>query len=399
MRTAAKAFADIAVDDVATLQRTVTEDDVRRFVEMTGDDNPLHVDRAYAEGTPFKDIVVHGMFGASLVSTVIGTRLPGEGALWISQNFDFKLPVRLGDELQVSCRVLKKVERERLLELEARIENQNGDVVLSGTGKVKVLEHSNGKPDHEPRQKLKVAVVTGASGGIGRAVCARLARDGWSIVAAYRSDRERAEQLVAAIEADGGEATAVQADLASAEQAEALVGAAAGVYGGVSLVVNGASPRIGAKDFESLSWSDVTGQLDVQVGGAFALAKACVPLMREQGYGKIVNITSQVVDGAPTPAWTAYAVAKAALAQFSRQLAAELGPAGITVNCVSPGMTDTRLVGDIPEKQRLIVARQTPMRRLASPADVAGAVGYLASEEADFVTGETVRVNGGQVMA
>src|SRR4029453_7124193 len=99
--------------------------------------------------------------------------------------------------------------------------------------------------------------------------------------------------------------------------------------------------------------SGVAGQLGGQLGGAFGLAKACVPLMREQGYGKIVNITSQVVDGAPTPAWTAYAVAKAALAQFSRQLAAELGPAGITVNCVSPGMTDTRLVGDIPEKQRL----------------------------------------------
>jgi 3-oxoacyl-[acyl-carrier protein] reductase len=183
------------------------------------------------------------------------------------------------------------------------------------------------------------------------------------------------------------------------DEAAALIDRATREFGGVSLVVNNASPRIAAKPFDALSWADVQQHLDVQVGGAFALCKAAVPAMREQGYGRIVNITSQAADGSPTPGWTAYAVAKSALSTFSRQLAAELGPAGITVNCVSPGMTDTRLIGDIPEKQRLIAARQTPLRRLATPEDVAGAVAYLASDAADYVTGETIRVNGGQVMA
>ena len=86
--------------------RTITGDDVRRFVDMTGDDNPLHVDPAYAETTSFKDVVVHGMLGASFLSTVIGTQLPGTGALWISQNMEFLLPVRLGDELTVSATVV-----------------------------------------------------------------------------------------------------------------------------------------------------------------------------------------------------------------------------------------------------------------------------------------------------
>jgi 3-oxoacyl-[acyl-carrier protein] reductase len=196
-----------------------------------------------------------------------------------------------------------------------------------------------------------------------------------------------------------GQALAVRADVSDPEQAASLVRAAVREFGGVSLVVNAASPRIAAKSFDALSWEDVQHHLDVQVGGAFALAKAAVPFMREQGYGKIVNVTSQAIDGSPTPGWTAYSMAKSALATFSRQLAAELGPAGITVNCVSPGMTDTRLIGDIPEKQRLIAARQTPLRRLATPEDVAGAVGYLASDAAGYVTGETIRVNGGQVMA
>jgi 3-oxoacyl-[acyl-carrier protein] reductase len=393
-----KRFDDIAVGDVESIQRTVTEADVRRFVEMTGDDNPLHVDRAYAETTPFKDIVVHGMLAGSLVSTVIGTRLPGEGALWLKQNFDFALPVRLGDELSVSCTVLKKSERERLLELEARVVNQNADTVLSGTGLVKVLESTNGHVEAKPEQ-LKVAVVSGGAGGIGRAICEQLAADGWAVVVNFRGSPDRAEAVTAAIKEAGGEALAVKADVSQADQADSLIARATREFGGVSLVVNNASPRIAAKGFDALSWDDMQHHLDVQLGGAFALVKAAVPAMREQGYGKIVNVTSQAVDGSPTLGWTAYAVAKSALATFSRQLAAELGPAGITVNCVSPGMTDTRLIGDIPEKQRLIAARQTPLRRLATPEDVAGAVAYLASDAAGYVTGETIRVNGGQVMA
>ena len=119
--------------------------------------------------------------------------------------------------------------------------------------------------------------------------------------------------------------------------------------------------------------------------------------MKAQGYGRIVAITSQVLDGAPTPKWTAYTVGKAALAAFARSLAVELGPAGITVNCVSPGMTETALIGDIPEKMRLVLARQVPLRRLATPEDVAAAVGFLVSPEADYITGETIRVNGGQI--
>ena len=393
-----KSFDDIEVGDVESIRRTVTEADVRRFVEMTGDDNPLHVDRAYAERTPFKDVVVHGMLGASLVSTVIGTKLPGEGALWLKQNFDFALPVRLGDELDVSCTVLKKSERDRLLELEARVVNQNSDTVLSGTGLVKVLESSNGHVD-EAKPQLKVAIVTGGAGGIGQAICTQLAADGYAVVVNYRDSAERAEALTAAIKESDGRALAVRADVSVPEEAARLVERAVREFGGVSLVVNNASPRIAAKNFDALSWEDVQRHLDVQLGGAFALAKAAVPAMREQGYGSIVNVTSQAIEGSPTPGWTAYAVAKSALATFSRQLAAELGPAGITVNCVSPGMTDTRLIGDIPEKQRLIAARNTPLRRLATPEDVAGAVAYLASDAAAYVTGETVRVNGGQVMA
>lgn len=391
------AFEDVQVGSSASIRRTVTEADVARFVEMTGDDNPLHVDRAYAETTPFKDVVVHGMLGASLLSTVIGTKLPGEGALWVSQSFDFPAPVRVGDELEVSATVTAKHERQRLLELDARIVNQHGELVLTGSGKVKALEPRAviASTSAEP---ARVAVVTGGSGGIGAAICRRLAADGFRVVVGYRADAERAGRTVEAIREGGGEATAVRADVGDPEAAAGLIETARQQMGGVGVLVNNASGRIGARPFDELRWDDVQAQLDVQVRGALTCSQAAAALMREHGGGRIVNITSQVLELAPAPGWTAYAIAKAGLATLSRHLAEELGPDGITVNCVSPGLTETRLVGDLPEKQRLIAARQTPLRRLALPEDVAGAVAYLASPSADFVTGQTLRVNGGRTM-
>ncbi len=400
-----KDFDAIKVGETQTLIKQIGEADVRKFVEMTGDDNPLHVDRAYAESTSFKDIVVHGMLGASFISTVIGTKLPGTGALWVSQNMEFLLPVRLGDVLTISATVQKKHERERLLELETRITNQNQQLVLTGAGKVKVLITTKPefKPDVEARSR--VAIVTGGAGGIGKAICKRLAADGFDVVVNYKGQAERAAQIVSEINAracnDGlrkGHALAVQADIATEEGARALYEAAVKRFGAVSVLVNNASPRINPKLFNATTWADVQQQIDVQVKGAFLMTSAVTPEMSARKWGRIVNITSQVLDGPPSVSWTGYAMAKGALQVFSNYMAAELGPQGITVNCVSPGMCETSLIGDIPEKAQLMIARQTPLRRLAKPADVAAAVAYLVSEDAEFVTGDTVAVNGGMAM-
>lgn len=393
-----KDFEAIQVGETHSLVKTITEADVRRFVEMTGDDNPLHVNRAYAESTPFKDIVVHGMLGASFISTVIGTKLPGTGALWVAQNLEFLLPVRLGDELTISCTVLKKHERERLLELDTRIVNQNRQVVLTGQGKVKLLTTSAPEEKNVPAVRLQVAIVTGGAGGIGKAICLRLAKDGYHVVVNYRGQGDRAAEIVAEINAGNTRAIAVQVDISTEAGVEKLYKAAVQEFGGVSVLVNNASPHINPKAFSTTEWSDVQQQLDVQVKGAFLLTRACVPEMSAHRWGRIVNITSQVIDGPPSVTWTGYAMAKGALAVFSKYMAAELGPHGITVNCVSPGMCETSLIGDVPEKAQLMIARQTPLRRLAKPADVAAAVAHLVSEDAGFITGDTIAVNGGMVM-
>jgi len=391
-------FDQVKEGDSQSLVKLITEADIRRFVEMTGDDNPLHVDPQYASLTAFKEIVVHGMLGASFLSTVIGTKLPGPGALWVSQAMDFNLPVRLGDTLTVTCTVLRKHARDRLLELETRISNQHGQAVLTGVGKVKMLEQPKPKVA-DPAVNVKVAIVTGGGGGIGRVICQRLATEGFSVVVNYLSGCERAETLVRGLCADGGQAVAVQADVATEEGAQRLCQEALRHFGGVSVLVNAASPRIVAKTIDDLEWSDVQLHLDVQLKSALMMAKACKPSMAAARHGRIINITSQSWDGTPVPGWTAYAIGKGGLATLTHYLAAELGPTGITVNCVSPGMTDTSFISGVSEKQQLMVARQTPMRRLGEPEDVAAAVAFLASDGASYITGQSLRVNGGGSMS
>ena len=132
----------IQVGDTAEIVHTVTADDLARFVELTGDDNKLHTDAGYAAKTSFKKPVAHGMLAAAFISTVIGTKLPGDGALWFAQNLEFLLPVRIGDTLTVRVEVAKKLERERVLELKTDIFNQHRQKVTTGSAKVRIIGSS-----------------------------------------------------------------------------------------------------------------------------------------------------------------------------------------------------------------------------------------------------------------
>lgn len=392
-----RTYESINIGDTSKLIKKIEEEDIKKFVDLTGDNNPLHIDKEYAEKTSFKDIVVHGMLSASFISTIIGTQLPGEGALWISQTLDFLLPVRLGDEITVLAKVLSKNDKERVLELETQVLNQHGQVVLNGKGKVRVLEKTIKKIETS-KERQKNAIVTGASGGIGRAICIKLAEKGYNILVNYNSNSSAADSLVNELQKFKIQAKAVQADVSIERDAQHLIQSCKKYFGGVSLIVNNASPKIHPKAIENLVWSEFEKHIDVQLKGSFLLSQSAIALFKEQKYGKIINIGSQEIDGAPTNGWLPYAIGKASIATLTRYLAAELGPFGIQVNTVSPGMTDTGFIRDIPEKLRLIIERQTPLRRLATPDDVAQVVAFLASEEANYITGETIRVNGGAVM-
>lgn len=390
-------YEAIKIGDAAELSHTITQRDIDHFVELTGDDNKLHMDAEYAGTTVFKKPVAHGMLGASFISTVIGTKLPGDGALWFAQNLEFILPVRVGDTITVVAEVLKKYDRDNIVELKTDIFNQYKQAVTTGVAKVKIIEPVISAKLPAVSDNKKTALVVGATGGIGQAICRQLAEDGFDVAIHYHSNRQAAINIQETLKPLGINCMTCCADIIDAEQTSGMVGQVLRKLGGLTLLVNCATARIPVIKFPSLTWEDMQAHIDTNIRGMFNLAKEVVPVFEAQSRGKIITFTTQAIE-TTSAGWLHYITAKAALQGFSRALAVELAPKGITVNMISPGMTDTELIADIPEKSRLMVAAKAPLRRLAKPEDIAGAVSFLASSKADYITGETVRVNGGQVM-
>ena len=242
----------------------------------------------------------------------------------------------------------------------------------------------------------KVAVVTGGSRGIGRAIALKLASLGAKVVVNYRVNAEAAQEVVEAIKAQGGEAIAVQADVRNADDAKRLVQTAQSTYGRLDILVNNAGIH---RDnlLVRMSEEDWDAVMDTNLRGTFNCTKAAMRPMMKQRYGRIVNITS--VSGlAGNPGQANYSAAKAGLVGFTKAVAKEVGPRKITVNAIAPGYITTDQTAYLPEEWKAKAIEMTPLGRAGSPEDIANAVAFLASDEAGFVTGVVLRVDGGLAM-
>ncbi len=240
----------------------------------------------------------------------------------------------------------------------------------------------------------RVAIVTGASRGIGRAAAMRLAAAGAAVVAAARGDH--ADAVSAEIRAAGGRSVAVSVDVTDAQRIDAMVRAALDEYGRIDVLVNNAgivrdrlALRMAPADWDPVVATNLTA--------AFHCARAVLrPMIRQRG-GRIVNVGS-VVGRMGNPGQANYAASKAGLEGFSKALAREVASRGITVNVVAPGMIDTDMTAGLNESAQAAMLGQIPMGRLGTTEEVAGAICFLASDEAAYVTGHVLAVNGGMYM-
>jgi 3-oxoacyl-[acyl-carrier protein] reductase len=244
----------------------------------------------------------------------------------------------------------------------------------------------------------RVALITGASRGIGAAVARLLADRGMRVVVNYRSSRDEADDVVASIVKAGGEAMAVQADVRDESAVLGMVGQVRAAMGEVEVLVHNALIPYAIKSFEQISWDELGGKLEQEMRAAFLVTKAVVPGMTARGYGRIVYLGT-VLGQRPREGMIALGTSKAALSQFARFVALELGPRGITVNVVAPGPVDMTTLADVfGQEHKRRQAAQTALGRIASPDDVARAVAFYAGDDSGFITGVTAPVNGGLAM-
>ncbi|WP_025690840.1 SDR family oxidoreductase [Paenibacillus zanthoxyli] len=238
----------------------------------------------------------------------------------------------------------------------------------------------------------KVALVTGASRGIGQKIAEELAAHGAKVVVNYASSPARAEEVAAGIKRNGGEAVAIQADVSKVAEVESLFQKTLEAYGQVDILVNNAGIMI-TKPLVSITEEDFDKQFAINVKGTFFAIQQAALHMKENG--RIINFSTSVI-GQMFPAYSTYAGTKGAVEQFTRQLAKELGPKGITINAVSPGPVNTELfTAGKTEEQIKAVGSTNSFGRLGEPEDISKVVLFLASPESQWVTGQTVRVNGG----
>lgn len=242
----------------------------------------------------------------------------------------------------------------------------------------------------------RVALVTGGSRGIGRAACLTLAFAGVAVVVHYNSSAQSAFETVERIKQDGGKAIALQADLGNPTAVEGLVAQTVRKLGPVDILVNNAGNMtdVSVREMTDEVWER---SIAINLSAAFRCARACIPFMQEQKWGRIINVSSQAAfTGSANHAH--YAAAKSGLLGFTYSLAKELGEFGITVNAISPGRILTDIITERMGDRREEWLKQTPLRRFGQPEEVARTLAFLASEDASYITGANINVNGGLVM-
>lgn len=240
----------------------------------------------------------------------------------------------------------------------------------------------------------KVALVTGASRGIGAAAAIRLAQDGAAVVINYHQNKEAAEKVLAEVVNAGARGMIFQADVTERVQVESMVKAAEAKLGAVDILVNNAYFPFRVSPLHEISWEDFHQAIEHELSAFYYCVQACLPAMKEKQAGRIIVISTRLAQQ-PLPRMGAYAAAKSALESMANTMAIELGPLGVAVNVVTPAFTLTDASLIMPEAFRERVKETRPLKKHLYPQDVAGAIAFLAGAEASMMTGSHILITGG----
>jgi 3-oxoacyl-[acyl-carrier protein] reductase len=391
---------DIDLGATDALDFVVTPAAVSEFVALLASGSDTSPEFASEVAESFD---VPTLLSILLYSTSLGVSIPGASATFLEFSAHVERPVQLDVPYRMDGRVTHRSSATRIIKKELLVTPQGGgDLVVRGKASTLVATPAKKMPSvHELKDvgtdfglKDKVVLITGASRGIGETAAKLFALHGARVVVNYRHGAADARRVVDEIVDSGGQASAVAADVSDAEQVRSLIRQIKEQYGTIDVLVNNAARDFRPSPFLKLSWEEVQRDVDVIVKGAFLCCQEAIPLMLEQGGGKIINVSTVATDN-PPPDQTKYVVAKSALVGLTRSLSVEFASRNILVNMVVPNFVETDMVAHVPEGFRRKIAQEIPMRRPAMPIDVARAIVFLASSYSSFTTGQKLMVTGG----
>jgi len=400
----------------------ITDDVISAFAGFSSDHNPIHMNRNFAKKYGYSRQVSHGVIQLAYLSKIIGMDFPGAGAMWMKQTVNWLLPVLVDDSIEIVLTVTRYSPSAKILILSVEIFNQNDKKVMEGESQIKLAENlssdagitiehpvgldllSNQIQQNNIESVLnkniankRVALITGASRGIGEAIARRLSSDGYNVAVNYRNDEKSANIIVDEIITSGGDAIAVYADITCRNDINNMSDTIFNKWGRCDSVIHGASPPIQIIKTEQVRYEDIDLYLGAYLKGAVFLVEKFSESMIQQKFGRFVFLGTSSLYGAPPQGMAAYVTAKEALWGYTKSLATDMAHYGITTNMVSPSLTITDLTSDIPVRVKEVEAIKSPMRRLVTVSDTAHQISYLCSDNANYVNGINIPITGGPV--
>ena len=389
-----KKIEEIRIGDNYTIVINITKELVKQFAKLTGDYNPLHTDDEFAKGTPFSGVVAHGMLTGTFVSTLIGMHLPGPGSLWLSQKYDFLVPVRIGDTLSLQGEVIRKSDSQGIVFIKVEAKNQNGVITLQGEGKVKITMEV--KKMQSKEIKNCNILITGASRGLGAAIALRFAKDGANVFLNYNSSHDSALEVQKQAESLDGTIKLAQGNITTEEGVNRVLKTIDKAV--IDTVVFNAFANLKQAAFLEQDLEDFEHSLDYGMRSPVRVLKALLPMMNEQKYGRIVSILSTYACSVPPAGFSSYVVNKKALEAITKSIAVEYGKYNICANMISPNMLRTDLTAAVPERMKQLLEAQTPLKRLAELEEIAENVVHLCAPASSYVNGHNLVLSGGSTI-
>lgn len=393
---------DFEVGDSEFFYHTVTREEIEEFAKLSGDNNPLHISREFANNSGNRDVVSHGMLTSALVSRLIGTKLPGFGSLWISQDFEFTSAVFPGDLLKVFGKIIRVLSRGDLVEIEFEVSNQDAKTVLRGSGKVKLPDlKSNIEIQNAPlirSAKNMSALVIGASGSLGGEIFSSLSLSGVRTLGTFKTSPNKLEKRINALAKDGAVCRSIKLDVNNPKEISQVITFFEENWGPADIIINcGSTPPSGFK-LEDTEIDSIMNHIRSEISGYLTFFKGFRDSMVEKRFGRIISIGTSATSGKADLGWSGYLAAKSASEQLIKSIASEYAAFGITANTISPGLSQTGMSANFAKQAMIAAKAETPSRQLVTHSEVAAFVCYLATNPSNAVNGQVITLDGGRTM-